>query len=144
MLRTAAKQSFAPKPVTKQMKLSRFGGHGEGVWSNLITSMNEPKPKRNKRQFDEAFRRNAAALVESSGRSLREIAGELGVSQWNLRDWTKAHGRNKPVSSAMSPAEMQREMARLRRENESLAARCDVLKKALGILAEPTGNASHA
>jgi transposase len=106
--------------------------------------MNEPKPKRNKRQFDEAFRRNAAALVESSGRSLREIAGELGVSQWNLRDWTKAHGRNKPVSSAMSPAEMQREMARLRRENESLAARCDVLKKALGILAEPTGNASHA
>jgi hypothetical protein len=39
---------------------------------------------------------------------------------------------------------MQREMARLRRENQSLQARCDVLKKALGILAEPSASASHA
>jgi len=40
--------------------------------------------------------------------------------------------------------EAQREMTRLRRENESLQARCDVLKKALGILAEPSGNATRA
>ena len=101
--------------------------------------MNEAKPKRIKRQFDEQFRRNAVALVESSGRTLKDIAADLGVSQWNLRDWTKRHGRNKPVQAAM-PAEMQREMARLRRENENLQARCDILKKALGILAEPSRN----
>ena len=105
--------------------------------------MNETKPKRMKRQYDEAFRRNAVALVESSGRSLSEIAAELGVSHWNLRDWTKKHGRNKPRPAA-TPAEMQREMARLRRENQSLAARCEVLKKALGILAEPSANALRA
>ena len=105
-------------------------------------SMNEPKPKRSKRQFDDAFRRNAVALVESSGRSLKEIAAELGVSHWNLRDWTKRHGRNQPKAAA-TPAEMEGEMARLRRENEALAARCEVLKKALGILAEPNGNASR-
>jgi transposase len=105
--------------------------------------MNEPKPKRSKRQFDDAFRRNAVALVESSGRSLKEIAAELGVSHWNLRDWTKRHGRNRPKAAA-TPGEMEREMARLRRENEALAARCEVLKKALGILAEPNGNASRA
>ena len=104
--------------------------------------MNEPKPKRSKRQFDDAFRRNAVALVESSGRSLKEIAAELGVSHWNLRDWTKRHGRNKPRTAA-TPAEMEREMARLRRENQALAERCEVLKKALGILAEPNGNASR-
>ena len=106
-------------------------------------SMNEPKPKRIKRQYDEAFRRNAVALVESSGRPLSEIAAELGISHWNLRDWTKRHGRNQPRPAA-TPAEVQREMARLRRENESLQARCDVLKKALGILAEPSPSASHA
>jgi transposase len=105
--------------------------------------MNEAKPKRTKRQFDDAFRRNAVALVESSGRSLKEIATELGVSHWNLRDWTKKHGRNRPKPAA-TPAEMQREMARLRKENQSLAARCEVLKKALGILAEPSANASPA
>jgi transposase len=105
--------------------------------------MNEPKPKRIKKQYDDGFRRNAVALVESSGRPLSEIAAELGVSHWNLRDWTKRHGRNKPRPAA-TVAEMQGEMARLRRENESLAARCDVLKKALGILAEPSANASRA
>jgi len=106
-----------------------------------MKAMNEPKPKRIKKQYDEAFRRNAVALVESSGRSLKEIATELGVTHWNLRDWTKKHGRNQPVPAA-TPEQMQREMTRLRRENESLQARCDVLKKALGILAEPSGNAS--
>jgi transposase len=105
--------------------------------------MNEPKVKRIKRQYDEGFRRNAAALVESSGRPLKEIATELGVSHWNLRDWTKKHGRNKPVPAA-TPAEMQREMARLRRENANLQAQCDILKKALGILAEPSPSVSHA
>jgi transposase len=106
-------------------------------------NMNEPKPKRVKRQYDEEFRRNAVALVESSERSLKEIAAELGVSHWNLRDWTKGHSRKQPVPAASAP-EMQREMARLRRENEKLQARCEVLKKALGILAEPTPNASRA
>ena len=104
--------------------------------------MNEPKPKRIKKQYDESFRRNAVALVENSGRPLKEIANELGVSHWNLRDWTKRHGRNRPRPAA-TPAEMQQEMARLRRENEKLQARCDVLKKALGILAEPSASASR-
>jgi len=105
--------------------------------------MNEPKLKRTKKQYDEVFRRNAVALVESSERSLKELAAELGVTHWNLRDWTRKHGRNQPVPAA-TPAEMQREMARLRRENESLQARCEVLKKALGILVEPSTNASRA
>ena len=107
-----------------------------------MRTMNEAKPKRLKKQYDEAFRRNAVALVESSGRSLQEIATELGVTHWNLRDWTKKHGRNRPRPAA-TPTEMQQEMTRLRRENESLQARCDVLKKALGILAEPSRSASR-
>ena len=105
--------------------------------------MNEPKKKRLKRQYDDAFRRNAVALIESSGRPLQEIAAELGVSHWNLRDWTKKHGRNQPVPAA-TPVELQRELARLRRENQKLEARCEILKKALGILAEPSPNASPA
>ena len=108
-----------------------------------MKTMNEAKPKRIRKQYNEAFRRNAVALVESSGRSLQEIAAELGVTHWNLRDWTKRHGCNQPVSAA-TPAELQREMTRLRRENQSLQARCEVLKKALSILAEPSGSASHA
>ena len=62
--------------------------------------MNEPKLKRTKKQYDEVFRRNAVALVESSERSLKEIAAELGVTHWKLRDWTRKHGRNQPVPAA--------------------------------------------
>lgn len=106
-------------------------------------SMSEPKPKRTRRQYDEEFRRNAVALCESSGRPLSAIAAELGVSHWNLRDWTKG-GERKKAAPAASAQEVQRELTRLRRENQSLAARCDVLKKALGILAEPSGNGTRA
>lgn len=104
--------------------------------------MNEAKPKRVRRQYDDEFRRNAVALVQSSGRPLSEIAQELGVSHWNLRDWTKGRHRKKPVPAA-TPQEAQREIARLRKENEQLQVRCDVLKKALGILCEPSGNATR-
>ena len=70
----------------------------------------EQKPKRAKRQFDESFRRQAVALVQTSGRPLREIAAELDVSVWNLRDWLGVHG---PRST---PAQLEGEVARLMRE----------------------------
>jgi transposase len=90
--------------------------------------MNETKPKRAKRQYDDEFRRNAVALVESSARPLSEIAAELGISHWTLRDWTTGRHRQHPVAAATA-TETQREMARLRRENEKLQARCDILKR---------------
>jgi transposase len=97
----------------------------------------EVKSKRAKRQYDEAFRRQAVALVETSGRPLREIAAELGVSHWNLRDWRALYGRRS------APAQLQEQLQRLRRELAEVRDQRDALKKALGILAEPSGNASR-
>ena len=96
----------------------------------------EVKPKRNKRQFDEAFRRQAVALMETSGRPLREIAAELGVSHWNLRDWKAIYGRRS------TPGQLEEQLQRLRAENATLRDQRDALKKALGILAEPSPSAS--
>jgi transposase len=97
----------------------------------------EQKPKRAKRQFDEGFRRQAVALVEGDrGRALREIATELGVSVWNLRDWIGVYGRRS------TPAQLQDEVARLRRELAEVRDQRDALKKALGIVAKPPRNAS--
>jgi len=99
-----------------------------------------PATKRGKKHYDAGFRRNAVALVQSSGRPLKEIAVELGVSYWNLRDWSQSHRRSS-VPAANS-AEMQQEMSRLRKENQSLQMRCDILKKALSIVSEPSGSAT--
>jgi transposase len=100
--------------------------------------MNEKeKPKRAKRQFDEAFRRQAVALVETSGKPRSEIAAELGVSYYNLCDWIAAYGQRS------TPGQLEEQLQRLRAENAALRDQRDALKKALGILAEPSGNASR-
>ena len=96
----------------------------------------EAKPKRAKRQFDEAFRRQAVALVQTSGKPRREIAAELGVSYYNLCDWIAAYGQRS------TPAQLENEVERLRRELAEVREQRDALKKALGILAEPSRNAS--
>jgi transposase len=95
----------------------------------------EVKPKRAKRRFDESFRRQAVALLETTGKPLREIAAELDVSHWNLRDWKAIYGRRS------TPAQLEEQVQRLREELAGVRDQRDALKKALGILAEPSRNA---
>jgi hypothetical protein len=69
------------------------------------------------------------------------------VSHWNLRDWRERYGSQargtKGGQRAGAQPDLSGEVARLRKENASLQARCEVLKEALGILAEPSGNATR-
>jgi len=100
--------------------------------------MDEPKQrKRTRRKYDEAFKKQAVALVESSGRSLNQVAAELGVSHWNLRDWREIYGRRS------TPAQLQEQLEGLRGELAEVREQRDALKKALGILSTPCGNASR-
>ena len=87
-----------------------------------------------RRRFDEAFKRDAVALALKGDKPLKQLARELGVSHWNLRDWKRMYGPPEPVRSA---EELQAELRALRRENEQLRTQRDILKKTLGILAEP-------
>jgi transposase len=96
----------------------------------------EEKEKRTRRRYDEAFRREAVALVESSGQSLSQVAAQLGITHWNLRDWMPIYGKRS------TPAQLAARVARLEQENARLRDQRDALKKAMGILAEPSGNAS--
>ena len=101
----------------------------------------EVKTKRTKRRYDEAFRRDAVALVESTGKPLAEIAQQLGVTHWNLRDWIPIYG--KKAGKPATVPELESQLRRLLVDNASLRAQRDVLKKALGILAEPNGSDSR-
>ncbi len=92
--------------------------------------------KRPRRKYDEAFKKQAVALVQTSGRSLNQVAAELGVSHWNLRDWREIYG---PRST---PAQLSEQLEGLRRELAEVREQRDALKKALGILSTPCGNAS--
>ncbi len=97
----------------------------------------EVNVKRTRRRYDEAFRREAVALVESSGQPLSEVATQLGISHWNLRDWMPIYGKKSTTG------ELKARVQRLEKENARLRDQRDALKKAMGILAEPSGNASR-
>ena len=94
-----------------------------------------------RRNFDEAFKRDAVALLLKGEKPIKQLAQELGVSHWNLRDWKKRYGPPAPLRGSEVLAA---ELRALRRENERLRAQRDILKKTLGILVEPGANASPA
>ena len=88
------------------------------------------------RRYDREFKENAVALVRS-GRTIKEVARELGVSSWSLGRWVRGEHlgtvQTEPKSLAAETPE-QRENRRLRQELEYVSRQRDILKKALGIL----------
>jgi transposase-like protein len=97
----------------------------------------ETKTKR--RIFDEAFKREAVALLLQGDKPITRLATDLGVSPKSLRDWRKLYGPAEPVRSAEA---LTIELRALRRENDRLRTQRDILKKTLGILVEPGPNGS--
>lgn len=97
-----------------------------------------------RREFTPEFKREAIALLESSGRPLMQIATELGISPSMLRNWravvnggpTRSRASAPGASPLASPADQAAEIARLRRELDRTRMERDVLKKAIGIFAE--------
>jgi transposase-like protein len=103
--------------------------------------MPNEQPRSGRRTFDEAFRRDAVALLLQGDKRVKQQAQDLGVSQWNLRDRREQYG---PGAPAKSTEELEAELRALRRENESLRTQRDILKKTLGILVGPPPNATRA
>jgi transposase len=100
-----------------------------------------------RREFTPEFKREAVALLESSGRPQMQIAAELGIQPSMLRNWRAVLNGEAPRSRTAvaaappswpvaSPADQAAEIARLRRELDRTRAERDILKKAIGIFSE--------
>src|SRR5262249_31732848 len=98
-----------------------------------------------RRHFTDEFKREAVALLVSSGRPLSGIASELGISPSMLRNWRNGSGgrdaarapRPIPAAAPHDAAAPVAEISRLRRENDRLRMERDILKKAVAIFSEP-------
>jgi transposase-like protein len=125
-LRTAEDQSER----IKQLKMT----------ANTAAARN-PQSKR----FSTAFRVEAVRIIEA-GRSVKQLARELGVSTWSLRQWKKRYGAG--VSSggrspqgahggaATTTVALADELAQVKAELYAVSRQRDILKKALAILGQ--------
>ncbi len=84
------------------------------------------------------FRQEAVRLLRSSGRSVPQLAAELGCSPQSLRNWTRQldvdDGRRDGVSR-----DEREELRRLRRENRILTEEREILRKAAAFFATQSG-----
>jgi transposase len=88
------------------------------------------------RVIDDAFRQEAVRLLATSGRTIREVADDLGVGASSLGAWKRKLDRAELMAGPHE--DVEKELQRLRRENELLRAERDLLKKATAFFAEET------
>ena len=90
-----------------------------------------------KKLFTQEFRDEAVRLAQTSGRSRREVASDLGIGLSTLRNWID---RRRDRQMEQPPPDRQEDMAaelkRLRRENEVLRQERDILKRATAFFAK--------
>lgn len=105
-----------------------------------MDSTMKPKQAGKKRQYDEAFKRESVRLWQESGKLAEKIAEELGIPAVNLYRWRTEleKGGPPPGAARRTVAELEAEIEQLRAENARLMEQREILKKAAGILSQPS------
>jgi transposase len=88
------------------------------------------RQRRFTKEFEEAVR-----LVQTVGRTQREIAGNLGIGLSTLVRWIGRSRDRHAVAPAAAGSEVTAQLKRLRRETEILRQERDILKKATAFFA---------
>jgi transposase-like protein len=99
---------------------------------------------RERRKFDETFKREAVQNWLGSGKSAAVVGEELGITANLLYAWRKlvpaVAGGRATAAKPGSVADLQGQLDASQREVRHLREQCAILKKTLGILSEPSSN----
>lgn len=88
--------------------------------------------------YPEQFRREAVALVRREGRSIRDVADSLGVSQQTLRMWVKQTQLDAGERSDGLSSVEREELRELRKRVRRLEQEREILKQATAFFASET------
>lgn len=92
------------------------------------------------RRYTQEFRADAVRQIQRGDRTIREVAEDLGISHWTLRDWYRMvdvskRSRTKSERLAVPSRETTEEkLARLEAENRTLRKEVESLKMDRAIL----------
>jgi transposase len=84
------------------------------------------------------FRREAIELLRRSGKTIPQLASELGVSPQSLRNWARQIDVDEGRAEGLTSDERE-ELRRLRREVRTLTEEREILKKAAVFFAKEGG-----
>jgi transposase len=84
------------------------------------------------------FRREAVALLRSSGKTVPQLAAELGVSPQSLRNWRRQIDVDEGRAQGLTSGERE-ELRRLRRELRTVTEEREILKKAAAFFVKESG-----
>lgn len=98
------------------------------------------QPGRRRQIHTEEFRRSVVDhLLNSSGKSIAQVAREFGISSEKLRKWKSRYGPAvSPLDapSPQTPEELARENEALRKELARVIMQRDILKKTIAVVLE--------
>jgi transposase len=95
-------------------------------------------PQRYQRPDPPEFRREAVSLVKASGRPVRQVAGQLGVSTESLRIWVRQDQLDQGERDDGLTTEERDELRKLRRQVRELEQEREILKRAVTFFARET------
>lgn len=91
-----------------------------------------------KRVYSAEFKVQAVELAERSGKTIRRIEADLGITPGLLNKWKRLARQGKRVNGheQRTDSDLVSEVRRLRRELAEVSEERDILKKTIGILAQ--------
>ncbi len=92
--------------------------------------------QRTRRSFTADFKREAVRLTQTSGRTISQVAEDIGIGLSTLTRWKRKYQEADLLSGPQD--DVEKELARLRKENRLLREERDLLKNAAVFFAKET------
>ena len=97
----------------------------------------EEQRKRPRRSFSDEYKAEVVELCRASGKSISEVAGDLGLTVSAVRRWVAQADIDAGRRPGMT-SEEHSELVQLRKENRVLREERDILKRATVFFAKET------
>jgi transposase-like protein len=97
----------------------------------------QSKQPRTRREFTKEFKRDAVALVRTSGRPIAQIARELGIYDSTLGNWVRQDAIDRGEREGLTTEERER-LRQLEAENAKLRMERELLKRTVAFWVSET------